>query len=89
LLKKIAKIVQLDIDKCVQAKRLHGTDKHKRDLIVYFLWNKGLVTNEKIGQLFNVSYSAISHSVKIFKEKINNDKKVRNEFEKFNSQFRL
>jgi len=89
LLNKIAKIVQLDIDKCVQAKRLHGTDKHKRDLIVYFLWNKGLVTNEKIGQLFNVSCSAISHSVKIFKEKINNDKKVKNEFEKFNSQFRL
>jgi hypothetical protein len=47
------------------------------------------VTNEKIGQLFNVSCSAISHSVKIFKDKMNNDKKVKNEFEKFNSQFRL
>jgi hypothetical protein len=32
LLKKIAKIVQIDIDKCVQAKRLYGIDKHKRDL---------------------------------------------------------
>jgi hypothetical protein len=30
----------LDIDKCVQARRLHGVDKHKRDLIIYFLWNK-------------------------------------------------
>jgi hypothetical protein len=27
--------------------------------------------------------------VKIFKEKINNDKKVKNEFDKFNSQFRI
>ena len=34
LLKKSAEIVQIDIDKCVQAKRLHGIDKHKRDLIV-------------------------------------------------------
>ncbi|MEA1899817.1 MAG: hypothetical protein U9N47_03485, partial [Thermodesulfobacteriota bacterium] len=59
LLKKSAKIVQIDIDidKCVQAKRLHGTDKHKRDLTVYLLWNKGLMTNEKLGQLFNMSYS--------------------------------
>ncbi len=45
------------------------------------------MTNEKLGQLFNISYSAISHSVKIFKEKMNNDKKVKNQFEKINSQF--
>ncbi len=89
VLKKSAKVVQIDLDKCVQAKRLHGIDKQKRDLIVYLLWNKGLMTNEHLGRLFNISPSAISHSVKIFKEKINNDKKVKNEFEKFNSQFRL
>ncbi len=46
---KAAKIVQIDIDKYVQAKRLHGIDKHKRDLIIYFLWNRGLVTNKKLG----------------------------------------
>ena len=34
---KAAKIVQIDIDKCVQAKRLRGVDKPKRDLIIYFL----------------------------------------------------
>ena len=89
LLKRSAEIVQIDIDKCVQAKRLHGIDKHKRDLIVYFLWNKGLMTNEKLGQLFNMSYSAVSHCVKIFKEKMNKDKKVKNQFEKLNSQFKL
>ena len=37
ILKKSAKIVQIDIDKCVQAKRLHGIEKHKRDLLVYLL----------------------------------------------------
>jgi len=86
---KAAKIVQIDIDKCVQAKRLHGIDKHKRDLIIYFLWNKGLTTNEKIGQLFNMSYSAISHCVKIFKEKMDKDKKVKHQFEKLISQCKL
>ena len=68
---------------------MHGTDKYKRDLIVYFLWNKGLMTNEKLGLLFNMSYSAVSHSVKIFKAKMNNDKNVKNQFEEINSQFRL
>ena len=89
LLKQSAKIVQIDLDKCVQAKRLHGIDKHKRDLIIYFLWNKGLMTNEQLGRLFNISYSAISHSVKIFKAKMINDKKVKNQFNKINSQFKL
>ncbi len=32
---------------------------------------------------FNISHSAISHSVKIFKEKMINDKEVKNQFEKF------
>jgi hypothetical protein len=89
LLKKSAEIVQIDIDKCVQAKRLYGIDKHKRDLIVYFLWNKGLMTNEKLGQFFNMSYSVISHCVKTFKEKMNKDKMVKNQFEKVNSRFKL
>jgi len=66
LLKRSAEIVQIDLVRCVQAKRLYGIDKHKRDLIVYFLWNKGIMTNEKLGQFFNMSYSAISHSVKTF-----------------------
>ena len=83
---KAAIIVQIDIDKCVQAKRLHDIDQHKRDLIIYFLWNKGISTNEKIGQLFNMSYSAFSHCVKIFKEKMGKDKKVKNQFKKLIAQ---
>jgi chromosomal replication initiation ATPase DnaA len=75
VLKKSAKIVKIDLDKCIQAKRLHGMDKHKRDLLVYLLWNKGLMTNEELGRLFDISHSAVSHSVKRFKEKMIKDKK--------------
>ena len=89
LLKESAKVVQVDLDKCVQAKRLRGIDKHKRDLLVYLVWNKGLMTNEQLGRVFNISNSAVSHSVKVFKEKMINDKKVKTQFEKLNSQFKL
>ena len=34
------------------------------------------MTNEKLGQLFNMSCSAGSHSVTILKEKMSDDKKV-------------
>ncbi len=63
---KSVKIAQIDIDKCVQANRRHGIDKHKRDLIICFLWNKGITTNEKI-TAFNMSYSAFSHCEPILK----------------------
>jgi hypothetical protein len=89
LLKTSAEILQVDLDKCIQAKRLRGTENYKRDLILYFLWNKGLMTNEQLGSLFNISHSAVSHSVKIFKEKMINDKKVKNQFDRFISQFKL
>ena len=89
VLKKSAKVIQIDLDNCVQAKRLRGIDKHKRDLLVYLLWNKGLMTNEQLGRFFNISHSAVSHSVKVFKQKMINDKKVKAQFEKLNSQFRL
>ncbi|MGA9178526.1 MAG: hypothetical protein WBZ05_14890, partial [Desulfobacterales bacterium] len=64
-------------------------DKHKRDLLVYLFWNKGVMTNEQLGRVFNISHSAVSHSVKVFKEKMINDKKVKNQFDAINSQFRL
>ena len=36
-----------------------------------------------------MSYSAVSHCVKIVKEKMNKDKKVKNQFEKLNSLFKI
>jgi hypothetical protein len=48
-----------------------------------------LMTNKNLGQLFNMSCSAISHCVKIFKDKMNRAKKVKKQFEKLNSQFKL
>jgi chromosomal replication initiation ATPase DnaA len=49
----------------------------------------GLITSEQLGHLFHISHSAVSHSVKVFKQKMINDKKVKAQFEKLNSQFRL
>jgi len=82
-------LLQLDIAKWKQAKRLHGADKNKRDLVVYLIWSKGLMTNEAIGKFFNMSYSAVSHCVKSFKDKMGKDKDLRRRFELVNSQFKL
>ena len=46
------------------------SERFEEDIFAYIL-----MTNEKLGQLFNMSYFAISHCVTIFKEKMNKDKK--------------
>jgi hypothetical protein len=55
----------------------------------YFLWNKGVMTNEQLERLFNTSHFAISHSVRIFRAKMVTDKKGKNQFDKINAQFNL
>jgi hypothetical protein len=47
------------------------------------------MTNENLGQLFNMSYSAVSHCVKTFKENMDKDRQIKKQFEKLNSQFKL
>ena len=56
----------------------HGQNKQNRDLLIYLVWNTGIVTNDAIGKQFGMSYSAVSHSVKLFKEKIGKDRKLKN-----------
>lgn len=86
---RISKTFQIDIDRYIHSKRLSGIDKQNRDLIVYLIWNKGFMTNAEIGRLFNISYSAVSHIVKLCKEKMEKDKKLKRQFEGFNSRFKL
>ena len=71
----------------VQAGRLSGTDKEKRDLLVYFIWQTGCLRNKQIGNLFGISYSAVSHTVSTVKAQLKKDRKLQAKFKQFNSQF--
>ena len=53
--------------------------------------NLFLETISEMSERFKVDIfdSAVSHSVKTFKEKMINDKKVKNQFDKINSYFKL
>ena len=85
LIRHVAKVLHLDLKRYIQSMRLRGNDKLNRDLIVYLLWNKGLETNTEIGNRFNMTSSAVSHSVKTFKKKMDRDIQVKKLFNRFNS----
>lgn len=89
ILQKAERILKCDVKHLSRAGRLSGTEKEKRDMMVYLIWKTGALTNEKIGQLFGLSYSAVSHAVKSLKNRISVDQELAAKFNDLNSQFKL
>ena len=89
LLARAERILKCDVQHFIQGGRLRGEQKDNRDMLVYLLWRSGRLTNEQIGQLLGISYSAVSHAVKTLKERMQKNTKLMRKFEQLNSQFKL
>lgn len=69
--------------------RARGKRKEDRDLVIYALWEKGLFRNEEIGQVFGLSYSAVSHILKEVRVRIKKDPRMGSKTKRINSQFKI
>jgi chromosomal replication initiation ATPase DnaA len=69
--------------------RVRGEMKDDRDVVLYALWEMGVYRNEEIGQVFGVSYSAVSHIVRDLKERIKKDSQIGRKVKRLNSQFKM
>jgi hypothetical protein len=88
-LDKAAKILNCDIRRFRQSSRISSSDKTDRDILVYALWKTGMLTNEKIGELFGVSSSCISHSVGAMNLKLQKDRHSRDKLNQIYSLFKI
>jgi len=89
ILKAAADYSGCDLPHLIAERRVSGVEKDKRDVLVYWLWKAGMLTNEQIGNLFGLTYSAVSHSVQKMKKKLRGDKELRTLLASLNSQFKL
>jgi len=89
LIHQAAAMLDIDMLFCRQSRRIPKEIKVNRDMLVYCIWKTGLLTNEKIGDLFGVSYSSISHIVKLVQSKLDTDKTFREKLKKINSLFKI
>jgi REP element-mobilizing transposase RayT len=88
-LDEAAKILNCDIRRFQQSSRISSSDKVDRDILIYALWKTGMLTNEKIGGLFGVSSSSISHSVRALSLKLKKDRQSRDKLELVYSLFKI
>ena len=89
VLRKAAEMLDCDLKRISKSGRLSGFEKDQRDALIYLIWKTGGLTNAKIGELFGLSYSAVSHSVKSAKSILKKDPKLRSIFDSANSQFKI
>ncbi len=56
---------------------------------MYVLWETGLYTNTEIGELFGVTYSAVSRRAGITKARIEGDRTYRKTYKILKSQIKM
>jgi len=89
MLRTAERVLKCDVQRFVEAGRVFGPEKEKRDLMIYLLWKTGGYNNDQIGRLFGISYSAVSHAVRSLKSKLRDNHELVTTFNKINSQFKL
>ncbi|MBI4765335.1 MAG: transposase [Deltaproteobacteria bacterium] len=89
LLKRVSVILKCDPIKFKQSKRLSSLEKEDRDLLFFLIWSTGRFTNQKIGDLFDLTYSSVSHSIKSVKSRIKEDPIFQKKIETINSQIKM
>ena len=88
-LERAEQIFGCNLEKFVHAKRLSGTEKQTRDILLYGVWRTGQLKNENIGRLFGLSYSGVSHAVKSAKLQLAERRQLQTKFDRLNSLFKL
>ncbi|MHA1629742.1 MAG: REP-associated tyrosine transposase [Candidatus Heimdallarchaeota archaeon] len=85
LLKRAAKAINFDLTKLGQSDRIFQKDVRDRDVLLYILRETGLYTNKQIGELFGLTYSAVSRRASIVKSEISKPSEMRRRYNRIKS----
>jgi hypothetical protein len=80
--------LQCDLERIKNSPRVSESDKSKRDLLLYLLWQEGKYTNIQIGNLFGLTYSSVSRRVAIIRKKMTLEQKIERQVKALKSQIK-
>jgi len=89
LLKSAAKVINFNLTKLSQSDRILKKDIQDRDVLLYFLRGTGLYTNKQIGELFGLTYSAVSRRANIVKSEIFKQSEMRQKYSLIKSMIKV
>lgn len=79
----------LDLERIKAMRRVSVPERTRRDMLIYFLWSRGRLSNQQIASLLDLTYSNISRRISIFKSDMAGDRRLRDEYERFKSQIKV
>lgn len=88
LLNRASKILQCNLQRLKNSQRVNQSDKTKRDILLYLLWQQGQYTNLQIGELFSLTHSSVSRRVTIIRKKIALEQNFHKHIEAIKSQIK-
>ena len=89
LLESAARAINYDVSNLLQSDRILKKDIQGRDILLYFLRETGLYTNKQIGELFGLSYSAVSRRAKILQSEISKQPELRQKYTLIKSMIKV
>ncbi|MCK4466764.1 MAG: hypothetical protein KAU60_00265, partial [Desulfobacterales bacterium] len=89
LLNQAAEHLDCDLKRFKEAPRISSKEKENRDILMYLLWKTGRLTNANIGNLFGVTYSSVSHSMRAVSDSLKKDKALRRKIKGLYSLFKI
>ena len=89
VLSKSARILKCDLDLCRESTRIPNLLKADRDLLIYIAWQSGVATNQEIGEIFGVTYSAVSQRAGVIKELLKKDKQLQKKCQHIQSLIKI
>ncbi len=89
LLKSAAKILDCDIETFRRSARISKKDVQNRDILLYYLRDTGRYTNKQIGELFGLTFSAVSRRANIIKSEIFKKTKIRRKYNLIKSTIKV
>jgi putative transposase len=89
IVSRSARILDFDIEKARHTKRMVSEEKDKRDFIMYLLWESGGLPNQKIGSVFNLTYSSVSRRVSDIRNRLTTDKNLQKHYQELKSKIKV
>ena len=86
---KAVGLLKCDMNLFREARRISKSAKADRDLLIFIAWQLGVTTNKEIGELFGISYSAVSQRVRIVKELLNKDEELERKYRQIKSLIKI
>jgi REP element-mobilizing transposase RayT len=89
LLSRSSGILGSDVKRLKSSTRLVGREALQRDMMIFLLWETGFFTNREIGDVFNLTYSAVSRRVAMLREKLKEDLILGSEYQRLKSLIKM